>query len=681
MNVCQSLQPEQIQQFNISGKIAEQLCQTINRIIAEHSPEDAWKSISQEILKPSHPFGLHQLVFSHCYPDWHTHPESAPAWIPDAKSIQTTHIAEWMSDLNIKQLTDFHAWTVNHYADFLQTLTQKLHIAFQKPAENICDFSQGIESPQWYKNAKMNIAESCFNAKENKTAIIYSDDKNALHTMSYSELDQLSNRVANGLIQHGFTQNDAIAIDMPMTKEAVAIYLGIIKIGAIVVSIADSFSPEEIATRLRIANAKAIFTQDTQLRGEKLLPLYEKVTAARAPIAIVIPCQETMSCSLRHGDLSWETFLSENKSFSAIACDPMSICNILFSSGTTGDPKAIPWNHTTAIKAAGDAYLHQDIQENDIIAWPTNLGWMMGPWLIFAALINRATLALYHDAPRDKAFGTFVQNAKVTILGVVPTLVSSWRQSKCMEGLNWSSIKTFTSTGECSNPEDMLYLMSLAGYKPVIEYCGGTEIGGSYITSTLAEKNYPSLFTTPAMGLDLILLDEFGKPSNSGEVALIPPSIGLSTQLLNANHHDVYYANMPTVNGKILRRHGDQAQRLPNHCYSVLGRVDDTMNLGGIKVSSAEIERVISSNDTITETAAIAVSPPQNGPSQLVIYAATQKTLDKATIKQEMQAKINLSLNPLFKIHDVVFINELPKTASNKIMRRVLRQQYLGMKT
>jgi acetyl-CoA synthetase len=219
--------------------------------------------------------------------------------------------------------------------------------------------------------------------------------------------------------------------------------------------------------------------------------------------------------------------------------------------------------------------------------------------------------------------------------------------------------------------------MSLAGYKPVIEYCGGTEIGGAYISSTVIEKNYPSLFSTPTMGLNLTILNEQGEPANIGEVAIIPPSIGLSTQLLNADHETIYFKNMPlSKEGKILRRHGDQIQRLPQGHYSILGRVDDTMNLGGIKISAAEIERALMGIPHVIETAAIAISPSNNGPSLLVIYAATTTLLDKQHLQKEMQIKISTHLNPLFKIHDVVLVKELPKTASNKIMRRVLRQEY-----
>lgn len=180
-------------------------------------------------------------------------------------------------------------------------------------------------------------------------------------------------------------------------------------------------------------------------------------------------------------------------------------------------------------------------------------------------------------------------------------------------------------------------------------------------------------------GANFILLDENGKVSDQGEVALIPPAIGLSTQLLNADHHQIYFAGMPiALDGTVLRRHGDELRRYPNHYFCMLGRIDDTMKLGGIKTSAADIERVLVEIPGIIETAAIAVSETQ-GPCKLAIYAATQRILsteEKISIKQLMQEKISHNLNPLFKIEHVFFLPELPKTASNKIMRRVLRHQY-----
>ena len=246
---------------------------------------------------------------------------------------------------------------------------------------------------------------------------------------------------------------------------------------------------------------------------------------------------------------------------------------------------------------------------------------MMGPWLIYASLINSATIALYDGVPTGRDFGVFVQNAKVRMLGVVPTLVRAWKNTDCMHGLDWHAIRAFSSTGECSNPEEMLFLMSLAGYKPIIEYCGGTEIGGGYITGTRVEPAAPSTFTTPALGIDFRLFDENRERTENGEVFIVPPSLGLSTSLLNADHNEVYFAGTPQPN---LRRHGDAIERLSNRFedepwlagikYRVHGRVDDTMNLSGIKASSAEIEEVLNAVDTVRETAAVAVSPKDGGP-------------------------------------------------------------------
>jgi acetyl-CoA synthetase len=326
-----------------------------------------------------------------------------------------------------------------------------------------------------------------------------------------------------------------------------------------------------------------------------------------------------------------------------------------------------------------DGLLHHDIQAGDVVAWPTNIGWMMGPWLIYASLINRGTMALYYDSPVTRGFCRFVQDARVTMLGVVPSLVNAWQNADAAAGLDWSSIKAFSSTGESSNADDYLFLMSLARYRPVIEYCGGTEIGGGYISGTLVQPASPSTFTTPAFGLDFCILDELGQPAPTGELFIIPPSIGLSNTLLNRDHHQVYYEDTPTgPNGELLRRHGDEFEALPGGYYRGHGRADDTMNLGGIKVSSKEIERVLDRIDGVLESAAIAFDPPEGGPSRLVVYAISQlyRASEHGSLREAMQQAIATSLNPLFKIHDVVIVDQLPRTASNKVMRRVLRERY-----
>ena len=581
-----------------------------------------------------------------------------------------------MRELNLDSYEGLHSWSAHHRADFWKLMIERLGIRFHRKFSEVMDLSKGDEFPKWLVDAQLNIVESCFNTASDATAIVFQSEGSTLSTMTYGELNALINRVANGLMEAGFQPGDAIAVNVPMHAESVAIYLGIIKAGSVVVSIADSFAPDEIQMRLRIANAKGIFTQDYIRRAGKQLPLYAKVVDANAPKAIMLYRGDESPIELRSGDLTWDEFLSDSDRFDSIACDPHAHTNILFSSGTTGEPKAIPWTQTTPIKCAVDAYLHHDIQHGDVLAWPTNLGWMMGPWLIYASLINQATIALYDGVPTEREFGEFVQNAGVTMLGVVPSLVRAWKNTGCMRGLDWKAIKAFSSTGECSNSEDMLFLMSTAGYRPIIEYCGGTEIGGGYLTGTTVQPAAPATFTTPALGLDIVICDEDGQPTDNGEVFVTPPSIGLSTELLNKDHHEVYFEGTPqTPKMPPLRRHGDGVERLSDGYYRIHGRVDDTMNLGGIKVSSAEIEEVLNSVDGIREVAAIAVSPPDGGPSQLVIYAVLPPGTDTVALHTSLQSAIREYLNPLFRIHDVVVVDALPRTASNKIMRRVLRDQ------
>ena len=677
---------EQLTACGLEKAESSKITEAVNRILPTQSPTACWYEISRYILTPQHPFALHQLLYETVYADFDRAKYGPPpAWFPTDEDITKANITRIMAELHIKTYPEFHAWSVANRDTFWQMMIDMLGIKATNTYTEAQKDATGIST----KLAKLNIVKSCFNAPDNAIAIITQreNDEN-LKTLTYHELESLTNRVANGLVDIGLKQGDAVAIDMPMNAESVAIYLGIVKAGCVVVGIADSFAPDEIATRLRIGNAKAIFTQDYINRAGKRLPLYEKVIAANAPKTIVFASEgsERVAQIRREEDMTWQDFLSNKETFTAVPCHPDAHTNILFSSGTTGEPKAIPWTHTTPIKAATDAYLHHDIHPGDVLAWHTNLGWMMGPWLIYASLINKATIALYEGVPTGRDFGIFIQNAKVSMLGVVPTLVRAWKNKDCMRGLDWQAIRAFSSTGECSNPEEMLFLMSLAGYKPVIEYCGGTEIGGGYITGTRVQPAAPSTFTTPALGLNFLLLDEDGNLSDNGEVFIVSPSLGLSTSLLNADHNEVYFAGTPQPN---LRRHGDAIERLGNGFetepwlvgakYRVHGRVDDTMNLSGIKVSSAEIEEVLNVVDGIQETAAVAVSPQDGGPSQLVIYAVlTAPAPTKQALHATLQTALSEHINPLFRIRDVLIVEALPRTASNKVMRRLLRQQAMG---
>jgi len=672
-----------------SGKRLENFLQAANFILKKYNREDSkeqelmWQDIRKNLLSQKEysdlSFDAHRLLFEFVYEKRGSDQSPAPVWFPSKENLEKSNLATAMRDLCFHNYKDFHKWSVENVDDFWSLVVKRLGIVFKKPQKKISDLSNGVERPVWLPGAELNIVDSCFKAPKEKVAIYFSrEGSNKIESWTYSHLESMTNRVANSLKEKGYTNGDVIGIDMPMTPESVAIYLGIIKAGCAALSIADCFAPPEIEKRLKIGNAKLIFTVDYYLREGKKLEIYSKVKEASPPPAVIIPYSGVLEEKTDVLDMLWQDFLSTKDEFESVPCKPNDPTNILFSSGTTGDPKAIPWDHTTPIKAASDSYFHQDVHPDDILAWPTNLGWMMGPWLIYAAFVNQASMALFTGSYSGKEFGQFVQNSGVTMLGVIPSLVNVWKTRKSIEELDWSKIKKFSSTGECSRKEDMLYLMSLAGYKPIIEYCGGTEIGGVYITGTMMQPCSPSTFTTPAMGVDFLMLDEVGKRTKNGEVFIIPPSIGLSTSMLNRNNFKTYYEGCPKENGFSLRRHGDQVEELAGNYFLVHGRVDDVMVLGGNKVGSAEVERILHSHPDVAETAAVTVKPNDGGPNNLIIYVVpfNGKALDTNSLKTDFQKLIKSNINPLIKIYDVVLTNSLPRTASNKVMRRLLRDEY-----
>eukprot|EP00536_Pseudo-nitzschia_multiseries_P001634 jgi/Psemu1/181537/e_gw1.21.18.1 len=720
-----SLSTKILKSSNDATKIANDLVSTARSAAgAGASASGIWCKLQKE-LSPSQSFDIHQKCYDEVYRGID---DVKPAWIPSKEETEATNIFKTMTKKGFSTYEEFYRWSVDSKSrdDFWMDSIKNIKIDWEKEpssAFNVPDDNGGAAHAGYFPEGRLNISDSCFNKRNPlDPALKYSteSDPRNLREMSFETLDRLSNQIANGIthkLKLGPNPGDAVGICMPMTPECVAIYLGIVKAGCVVVSIADSFSPDEIATRCRLSNAKAIFTQDVVFRGAKFLPLYRRVLEAdQQTVQEIGTHDDPHSMKIRRQcdhDVGWYDLLDHcSVEYTSVKRASMDPCNILFSSGTTGEPKAIVWSHSTPIKSAVDGYYHQDIQIGDRVAWPTNIGWMMGPWLLFQ-LVNGATIGLFNGIPSTKSFCEFVDEAKISVLGVVPSLVKSWQASNATENCDWSTIRMFSSTGEASDPVTALWLMSrVAGYAPVMEYCGGTEIGGSFLSSTLIQENVPAMFSTPVLGSKFLLQDsdeqavkgssfERGTDgSGSGELVLIPPSVGMSTTLLNRDHYKEYYEGMPSgPDGEVLRRHGDEVEyvrssaHLPKEdkgsttpYFRALGRSDDTMNIGGIKIGSVEIENVCNLVDNVLETAAIAVSERKGGPSKLVIYVVLKNDVDtegaeveKENLKTAMQTSIKTKLNPLFGISDVVIADSLPRTASNKVMRRVLRDNYSGL--
>ncbi len=592
-------------------------------------------------------------------------PAKAPViWEPTAYELEQSHIGQLMQDKGFSSYEELHRWSVEYREGFWKEAIQRLKIRFEEEPMRMRQ-SDSAKNPFWLPHGRLNIAESCFHHTVDKPALVVGQEgSEGLRHVSYAELDSLSARVASGLIHQGFSVGDRFALYMPMCYESVAIYLGIVRAGMVVVSVADSFSGEELEKRCEMVEAKGVFTCDGYLYGGKELRVYEKVKNIGVPAVVVHRLGKDLL--LREEDFFFDDFLGHAQ-FDAVLSEPYAETNILFSSGTTKTPKAIPWTHLTPIKVAMDGFFHQDIHPFDVVTWTTGMGWMMAPWLIYASLINKATMAVFVGATSGLDFGKFVEKTGVTVLGTIPSLVRNWRRSGIMEQCNWR-VRVFSSTGEPSDPEDYLYLMSLAKFKaPVIEYCGGTEIGGGYITGTVVQSASPGTFTTPALGLDFW-------QNEDGEAWILPPSIGLSESLLNKDHEQEYYAHGNSgPNGEVLRSHGDAFERIEeggNVFYKSVGRTDDAMNLGGVKVSAIEIEEVLNHHPSVHSSAAV-IQRMGNGPGKLVVFYEGE---EKEQLLQELQQLLSKRLNPLFRIGELRKVDALPVTASGKVIRKALRK-------
>lgn len=598
----------------------------------------------------------------------------------------------------ISSFNHFYRFSVENQEVYWSMVLKQLAVKFKQEPMSILSTSDGSKKGgTWLQGAVLNIAECCLlpclslKRTDDSTAIIWRDeglDDYPVNRMSLKELRSQVITVAHAL-DAIFEKGDPIAIDMPMTCNAVIIYLAIILGGFVVVSIADSFAPQEIGSRMGVSKAKAIFTQDFIVRGGKKVPLYSRVIQGTSSKVVVIPAiGDSLGITLRDGDMSWKDFLSHaagrSSSYSPVYQSVDALTNILFSSGTTGEPKAIPWTQLSPIRCASDTWAHLDVRPCDIGCWPTNLGWVMGPIIIYSCFLTGATLALYHGSPLGRDFCKFVQDAGVTVLGSVPSLVKSWKAGNCAEGLDWTKIRVLGTTGEASDIDDNLWLTSRASYKPIVECCGGTELASSYIQGSLLRPQAFGAFSGASMSTGFVILDEQGTPYPddipcSGEVGLFPLYFGATDRLLNADHDKVYFDGMPIYKGRQLRRHGDIIQRTVGGYYIVQGRADDTMNLGGIKTSSVEIERVCNrADECLLETAAVSIKPSGGGPEHLAILAVLKDRsaqYDVNLLKRKFQTAIQKNLNPLFKVSYVKVVAEFPRTASNKLLRRVLRDQ------
>jgi len=330
-----------------------------------------------------------------------------------------------------------------------------------------------------------------------------------------------------------------------------------------------------------------------------------------------------------------------------------------------------------------------DTKPGDVFYWMTDMGWMMGPWLVFGALLLGGTVFLYDGAPDFPApdrLWQIVERHKINQLGVSPTLIRALApHGNLFEKYDLSSLKCFASSGEPWNPAPWMWLFEQVGQSriPIINYSGGTEISGGIVSGNPLLPLKPCAFSAPCPGMDAEVFDENGQPMRDavGELVIKAPWIGMTRGFWKDNQRylDTYWSRWENI-----WTHGDFAAVDSDGLWYILGRSDDTIKIAGKRLGPAEVESILVKHPQVVEAAAIGVPHEIKG-SELVLFVVlkTEWTTDEAEkrmeqIRAELREMVIAEMGKALTPKAILFVRDLPKTRNAKIMRRMIRAAYLG---
>ncbi len=619
-------------------------------------------------------------------------------WRPTSMHIKDANLTEFMNRNGIAGYEILMQKSTGDVAWFTEKVLQFLDIQFYQPYTKILDLSDGIQFPKWCVGGKLNIVHNCVDkwAREKegreKVAIVFEGEEGGIRELTYSELYRGVNKAANALRSLGLGKGDVIGLFMPMTPEIVVALLAIAKIGGIILPLFSGYGSGAIVSRLVDADAKALFAADGAFRRGRAVEM--KVIADEA--AEQIPTLKNMIVLKRTGqdikmqagrDYWWHDLL-DSQSDEAVteltdAEDPLMI---IYTSGTTGKPKGALHTHCGfPVKAAQDMAFGTDVHRGDVVYWMTDMGWMMGPWLVFGTLMLGATMFLYDgapDFPNPGRLWKLVEDHKINQMGVSPTLIRSLipHGDEHFKNCDLTSLKCFASTGEPWNPDPWMWLFEKVGSSriPIINYSGGTEISGGIVMGNPLMPLKPCSFSAACPGMEVDVLDENGIPVRNvvGELVIKSPWIGMTRGFWKDRQRylDTYWSRWENV-----WVHGDFAAIDKDGLWYILGRSDDTIKIAGKRLGPAEVESILVRHDFIVEAAAIGVPHEVKG-SELVIFAVTKPGVEGGdALRHELHEMVVAEMGRPLAPKAIHFVNDLPKTRNAKVMRRIIRAAYLGL--
>ncbi|HSV46048.1 MAG TPA: AMP-binding protein, partial [Ramlibacter sp.] len=568
--------------------------------------------------------------------------------------------------------------------------------------ERVLDLADGLPFAHWCVGGVTNVVLNCVDrwrgtARYEQPALVWEGEDGAVITWTFADLDRETCRLAWGLRRLGLGRGDVVGMYLPNLPHAAAAMLAVAKIGAIVLPMFSGFGADAIAQRLNDGRALALITVDGSLRRAKPVGAKAVVDEAMAQCPGVRHVVVLNHLQTRHDwkegrDHWWhELIAGAPDKVATVPTEAMPADDpflLMFTSGTSGKPKGVVHSHCGfPIKTALDLSICMDLKPEDRFLWMSDMGWLVGPLLVFGGLLVGSTVVLAEGAPNypepDRLW-RLVERHRVSYLGLAPTVarLSMSLPDETLAERDLSSLRVMISTGEPWTPEAWHWTFERVGKGrvPLLNFSGGTEMGG-ILTGTVIHPLKPCAFAGPIPGTGADVVDADGTtvgPGVTGELVMRTPTIGLTRGLWHDRERYLqsYWSRLPN-----LWVHGDFASRDADGMWYVHGRSDDTLKIAGKRTGPSEIEALLMATGLLQDAAAIGIPDPIKGTAVVCVCVArppTDRDIDRAAAVRALSSAVVAGLGGAFKPAAVVLVPDLPRTRNMKVMRRVVRTAWLG---
>ena len=614
-------------------------------------------------------------------------------FVPTQNQVEESNIFRFMQKHGLSSISELSKKAKDELEWFWQEVDQDIGVVWDSPYSQILDSSNGIAHSKWFVNGKTNIykstVEKFVKLTPEKIAYHFVSEDGTTSKLTYQELDNKVSKLANGLKSIGVKKGDVVAIYLPMIQEAILAILASAKIGAVQTVIFSGYSTESLHIRLQDCNAKVLFVSDGFCRKGK--PISQKDTMQKAiqdthvEKTIVVKYKGVDKYENSENIVYYDELTeSQNSDCHTEIMDSEDPLFILYTSGTTGKPKGVVHVHGGFSVFAGHqaAYLI-DLQAQDVLFWPADIGWITGlVWNVYGLLIMGASSVIYDgalDFPKSDRVWRILSEYNATIFGISPTATRLFKKNneEPLQNFSLDKIKNIPTTGEPLDEDSWWWLFDKVGNKkiPIMNLSGGTEIGGAMLSVFPGMKLKPSTVGIPVPGMNLDVVDDDGNSvkNKNGYLIIKSPWPGMTRGLLNDNERfiETYWSRFDNI-----WFHGDYVFVDEDDLWYMRGRTDDVINVSGHRMSTAEIEHTVISHEKISDAASIAIPDDITGEAIVVFFVADNK--DDSNLEKTVSDFISQKIGKVAKPKFVFQLTDLPKTRTGKIMRRLLKSKLLG---